>query len=157
MPLLSQKTKEIWHVSYDSHQLLQMHQSKHSFRLYHSLVWLLLCPRPQGTTKGRECRPIHRTNQPPIDSVYTSSCLGKAASTIKDPTHPGHSLFHLLLLRKKIQKSEVTYQPASSLLPSQTFKSRLFSEFKFHHLPWWDSNPGPQSIILDLWPCQRYS
>ena len=59
-------SKEIWHVSYNSHQLLQMHHRKHSFWLYHSLVWLLLCPRPQGTTKSRECSPIHHANQPPI-------------------------------------------------------------------------------------------
>ena len=63
---LSQETKEIWHVSYDSHQLLQMHHRKHSFWLYHSLVWLLLCPRTQGTTKSPECSPIHHANQPPI-------------------------------------------------------------------------------------------
>ncbi|XP_078055362.1 rho GTPase-activating protein 32-like isoform X1 [Mustelus asterias] len=32
----------------------QMHRRKRSFWLYHSLVWLLLCPRPQETTMGRE-------------------------------------------------------------------------------------------------------
>ena len=36
---------------------------------------------------------ITQTSLPSIDSVYTSRCLGKAASIIKDPTHPGHSRF----------------------------------------------------------------
>ena len=61
-----------------------------------------------------------------IDSVYTSCCLGKATSIIKDRMHPGHSLFYLLPLgEKKIQKSEVTYQPTEEqLLPCchQTFE-----------------------------------
>ena len=126
MPLLSQKTKEIWHVSYDSHQLLQMHHRKHSFWLYHSLVWLLLCPRPQELKKVvNVAQSITQTSLPSIDSVHTSRCLGKAASMIKDPTHLGHSLFHLLLSGKKIQKSEVTYQPTQEqLLPCccQTFE-----------------------------------
>ena len=102
MPLLSQKTKEIWHVSYDSHQLLQMHHRKHSFWLYHSLVWLLLRPRPQKLQKViNVVQSITQTSLPSIDSVYTSHCLSKAASIIKDPTHPGHSLFHLLPLGKR--------------------------------------------------------
>ena len=99
--VLSQKAKEIWHVPYNCHQLLQMHHRKYSFWLYHSLAWLLLCPRLQKPTKVCERSPVCHANQPitqtslqSIDSVYKSHCLGKAASIIKDPTHPGHSLFH---------------------------------------------------------------
>ena len=39
---------------------------------------------------------ITQTSLPSIDSVNTSRCLGKAASIIKDPMHPGNTLFHLL-------------------------------------------------------------
>ena len=39
---------------------------------------------------------ITQTSLPSIDSVYTSHCLGKASSIIKDPTHPRHTLFYLL-------------------------------------------------------------
>ena len=66
---------------------------------------------------------IMQTNLPSIDSVYTSHCLGKAAIIIKDPTPPPQT-FSLppSSVGKKIQKSEVTYQPtqekASSLLLS---------------------------------------
>ena len=66
-PSLSQEPKEICHVCYGSHQHLQMHRRKHSFWLYHSLVWLLLCSRLQGTTKGCERSPVHYTNQPSIN------------------------------------------------------------------------------------------
>ena len=96
---LSQKTEEIWHVSYDSHQLLQVHQRKHSFWFPHSLVWLLLCPRLEGTTKG--ARVAQSISLSSTDPGYTSRCLGKAASIIKDPTHPGHSLFRRLLSGKR--------------------------------------------------------
>ena len=41
-----------------------------------------------------EAQSITQTSLPSIDSVYASRCLGKAASVIKDPTHPGHTLFH---------------------------------------------------------------
>ena len=43
-----------------------------------------------------EAQSITQTSLPSIDTVYTSRCLGKADSIIKDPTHPGHTLFHLL-------------------------------------------------------------
>ena len=43
-----------------------------------------------------EAQSIMQTSLPSIDSVYTSRCLDKAANIIKDPTHHGHSLFHLL-------------------------------------------------------------
>ncbi|XP_072373139.1 uncharacterized protein [Scyliorhinus torazame] len=33
---------------------------------------------------------------PSIDSIYTSRCLGKAGSIIKDPSHPAYSLFQFL-------------------------------------------------------------
>ncbi|XP_051864931.1 uncharacterized protein LOC127566556 [Pristis pectinata] len=36
---------------------------------------------------------ITDTSLPSLDSVFTSRCLGEAASIIKDPTHPGHPLF----------------------------------------------------------------
>ncbi|XP_051899918.1 uncharacterized protein LOC127586112 [Pristis pectinata] len=39
---------------------------------------------------------ITDTSLPSLDSVFTSRCLGEAAGIIKDPTHPGHSLFSLL-------------------------------------------------------------
>jgi len=44
---------------------------------------------------------IMQTSLPSIGSVYTSRCLSKAGRIIKDPTHPGHSLFHLLPSGKK--------------------------------------------------------
>ena len=97
MPLLSQEVKEIWHIRYNFHQLLQMHQRKHSFWLYHSLVWLLSAQDRKELQKVvNVAQSITQTSLPSIDSVYTSGCLDKAASIIKDPTHPGHSLFHLL-------------------------------------------------------------
>ena len=43
-----------------------------------------------------QAQSITQTSLPSIDSVCKSRCLGKAASIIKDPTHPGYSLFYLL-------------------------------------------------------------
>ena len=63
---------------------------------------------------------ITQTSLPSIDSVYTSRCLGKAASIIKDPTHPGHSLFHLLpsgkrykSLRSRTNQLKNSFSPAA--------------------------------------------
>eukprot|EP00061_Rhincodon_typus_P015081 g42557.t1 len=39
---------------------------------------------------------IVKTSLHSIDSVYTSRYLGKAANIIKDPSHPGYTLFHPL-------------------------------------------------------------
>ena len=46
---------------------------------------------------------ITQTSLPSIDSVYSSHCLGKAASIIKDPMHPGNTLFHLLPSEKRYE------------------------------------------------------
>ena len=48
-----------------------------------------------------EAQSITHIILPSIDTAYTSPSLRKAASIIKDPTHPGHSLFHLLPLGKR--------------------------------------------------------
>ena len=67
---------------------------------------------------------ITQTSLPSIDSVYTSHCLGKAASIIKDPMPPWTFSLPPSSFGKKIQKSEVTYQPTQEqLLPCwcQTF------------------------------------
>ena len=53
---------------------------------------------------------ITQTNLPPIDAVYTSRCLAKAASLIKDPMHPGEKLFRLVPSETKMEKSEDMYQ-----------------------------------------------
>ena len=55
-----------------------------------------------GSCSAQDCKKLQKvvnvaqsitqTSLPSIDSVYTSHCLGKAASIIKDP---GHSLFHV--------------------------------------------------------------
>ena len=65
---------------------------------------------------------ITQTSLPSIDSVYASCCLGKAASIIKNPTHPGHSLFHLLPLGKRYKSLYQLTQ--EQLLPCccQTFE-----------------------------------
>ena len=47
-----------------------------------------------------EAQSITQTSLSSIDTVYTSHCLRKAASIIKGPTHPGHSLCQLFPLRK---------------------------------------------------------
>ena len=63
---------------------------------------------------------ISQTSLPSIDSVYTSRWLNKAASIIKDPTHPGHSLFHLLpsgekykSLRSRTNRLKNSFFPAA--------------------------------------------
>ena len=64
---------------------------------------------------------ITQTRLLSIDSVYTSHCLGKAASIIKYPTHPGHSLFHLLPSGKRwksLRSRTTDSRTVSSLLPS---------------------------------------
>jgi len=48
-PTPLRRLRKFGHVRYDSHQPLQMHHRKHPFQMYHSLVWLLLCPRLQST------------------------------------------------------------------------------------------------------------
>ena len=120
MPLLSHEAKEIRHARYDSHQLLQMHHRKHSFWLYHSLVWLLLSPIRKKLQKVVNVAQSNmQTSLPFTDSVYTSRCLGKAASIIKDPTHPGHSLFHLLPSGKRYKSLRSrTNQHKNSFFPA---------------------------------------
>ena len=64
-----------------------------------------------GSCSAQDCKKLQKvmnvahsitqTSLPSIDSVYTSRCLGKAASIIKEPTQPGHSLFRLLLSGKR--------------------------------------------------------
>ena len=76
---------------------------------------------------------IMRTSPPSIDSVYTSRCL-KAASIIKDPTHPGHSLFHLLpsgkgykSLRSRTNRLKNSFFPAAvRLLNRLTLHKLIF-------------------------------
>ena len=63
---------------------------------YHSVVWAPAQDHKELQKVMNVAQSITQTNLPFIDSVYTSFCLGKAASIIKDPMHPGHALFHLL-------------------------------------------------------------
>ena len=75
-----------------------------------------------------EAQSITQTSLPSIDTVYTSHCLGNAASIIKDPTHPRHTLFHLLLLEKdtKVWDNEPNdLRTASSLLASDFWMDLL--------------------------------
>ena len=67
-----------------------------------------------------EAQSITQTSLPSIDSVYTSCCLGKAASIIKDPRHPGHCLYHLLpsgkrykSLRSRTNRLKNSFFPAA--------------------------------------------
>ena len=67
-----------------------------------------------------EAESVTQTSLPSIDSVYTFRCLGKAASTIKDPMHPGHTLFHLLpsgkrykSLRSRTNRLKNSFFPAA--------------------------------------------
>ena len=32
---------------------------------------------------------------PSLNDIFSSRCLGRPANILKDPTHPGHNLFHL--------------------------------------------------------------
>ena len=40
---------------------------------------------------------------PPIQDIYSKQCLRKALSIIKDPTHPSHELFTLLVSGRQYQ------------------------------------------------------
>ena len=94
-----------------------VHHGKHPFRMYHSLVWLLLCPRPQETAKGRECSPIHHTNQPPIHWL----CLHFPLPRQRTPRTPD-VLSSTFFLREKDTKVwghvPTNSRTASFLLPS---------------------------------------
>ena len=77
---------------------------------------------------------ISQTSPPSIDSVYTSRCLRKAASIIKNPTHPGHSLFHLLPSGKRYKSLRSrTNQLKSSFLPAAII---FFYSFVGHGRRW---------------------
>ena len=118
MPLLS-KTKDIWHIRYNSHQFLQMYHRKDPFWMYHSFISLLLWPRLQETTKGCECSPVHHSNQPPIHWLCQHFPLPRKSSQHNQGLHaPRTYSLPPSSVRKKIQKSEITYQPTSSLLVS---------------------------------------
>ncbi|XP_038629575.1 uncharacterized protein LOC119950822 [Scyliorhinus canicula] len=58
--------------------------------------WTPLSPWPMTLQRVvNSAQSITRT-LPSIDSVYTSRCLGKVGSIIKDPSYPAYSLFQLL-------------------------------------------------------------
>jgi len=108
-PSLSQEAKGICHVCYGSHQLLCMHRRKHSFWWNHSLVWLLLCPRPQETTNGHKRSPVHNTNQPSINWLCLKLPLPWQSCQHNQGSHtPRTYSLPPSSIGKKIQKSEVT-------------------------------------------------
>jgi len=81
-----------------------------------------------------EAQSITQTSLPSIDSVYTSYCLGKAASIIKDPTHPdilSFSFFHWEKDTKVWGHMPTNLRTASSLLPSDLWKDLPYIKFIF--------------------------
>ncbi|XP_051891034.1 uncharacterized protein LOC127581015 [Pristis pectinata] len=64
-----EEDKEIWHVRFDTHQLLSMHHGKHPIWMHRGLVWQLLCPGLQETAESRGHSPAHHGNQPPLHGL----------------------------------------------------------------------------------------
>ena len=112
---------------------------------------------------------ITQTSLPSIDPVYTSRCLGKAASIIKDFTHPGHSLFQLLppgkrykSLRSRPNRFKNGFFPAAIRLLNGPLTPSLFHRIETLqcrkrpfgpsslHRP--QSHPGPTPISLHIYP-----
>ncbi|XP_072365490.1 probable serine carboxypeptidase CPVL isoform X2 [Scyliorhinus torazame] len=64
---------------------------------------------------------ITRTCLPSIDSIYTSRCLGKAGSIIKDPSHPAYSIFQLLASGRRYRSLRTrTNRLKNSFFPTVT-------------------------------------
>lgn len=47
----------------DLYQFLQKHCRKHSIRMHYSLLWQLLCWKPQVTAENCECSPVNRVSR----------------------------------------------------------------------------------------------
>ena len=63
VPLQPQEAEEIWLVTQSPDKLLQMHNREHPVGLYHSLVWQLCRPQPQGSPEGGADCTMHYRGQ----------------------------------------------------------------------------------------------
>ncbi|KAF7657317.1 hypothetical protein LDENG_00028710, partial [Lucifuga dentata] len=75
------------------------HCSIESILTYCISVWFASCTAAERKALQRVITTSQKIIGCPLSSLedlYSSSCLKKAQSIIKDPFHPGHSLFELL-------------------------------------------------------------
>ena len=105
---------------------------EHPDRMHHSLVRLLLRIRPQSTS---EAQYITGAKLPAIQDLYSRRCQRKTLKIVKDPSHPSHRLFDLLLHGKRYRSAKSRrkrlqqFLPPSNKTPEQVTKwlPRLFA------------------------------
>ena len=75
-PLHPQEADEICLVTQNPEKLLQMHNREHPVGLYHSLVWQLHRPQPQGSPEGGVVCTTHHRGHPDSEVSTGASKLG---------------------------------------------------------------------------------
>ena len=98
-----------------------MHDGKHFFWLHHSLLWLRSVQDHNKSTKCRKQNDFIK--QTSLPSINTSCCLGKAASSIKQP----HTLH--ILSSTGFRREEGTKFWGQALTNWRTASSLQLSEF----------------------------
>ncbi|XP_072368086.1 uncharacterized protein [Scyliorhinus torazame] len=119
-PILPQETKEIWHV-----HITLTNFSRCTIESILSgciTAWYGNCSA-QDHKKLQTAQSITQNCLPSIDSIYTSCCMGKVGSIIKEPSHPAYSLFQLLpsgrryrSLRTRLNRLKNSFFPAVTSL-----------------------------------------
>lgn len=108
------------------------------------MVWQLSCSRLQKISCGLS--PVHQANKPhytpphtlPINSIYTSRYLWRAADTIKDLLHPRQTLFSSFPLGKIFQNLKA----CTSRIKTASSDTYQVLEWYFHKLSMYSQSPS---------------
>ena len=97
-PLQPQEAEEMWRVTKNTHNVLQMHKSILSVCI---TAWYGNCSAHNRKALQRVVRSAPGGKLPALQDTYTTQCHRKAKNIIKDNNHPSHCLFTPLSSRRR--------------------------------------------------------
>ncbi len=133
-PLFPEMAEEVWNEPQYPQILLLLRCGEHTDRLRHRLVWKQ--HRWQTQRVVRTARHIVGGELPSFQDIYTRWCIRKAQRTIKDSSHPSHSLLSLLPSGRHLRSIRSrTSRLRDSFFPQAIMLMNSKNQYTLQHTP----------------------